>query len=273
MTVSVAASSDATLATNVFLGQDAHDGMTLLGTETTLKDGQVLTNRHTPEGHYTFGDIIAGDYRSMSYTYGAGPGDAVRTIHHQARSDNSGIRFTQATIVVDGTPPPNPWGLHSTTHPLGGWSNSRTLGFAWSQAPDNLSGLAGYCDGRSGSLPVGVPPVLVLPPVTTSTMTVGADYTTLWYGLRAVDQSGELDVRGRRGTLRHRHRAPPSAIEPRIHEPHPLGLVQRSGRRLLVQPGVGMIGRGSPDTARPWRRLRRTRRTPWSSHPRRPERP
>ncbi len=190
VTVSVAASSDATLATNVFLGQDAHDGMTLLGTETTLKDGQVLTNRHTPEGHYTFGDIIAGDYRSMSYTYGAGPGDAVRTIHHQARSDNSGIRFTQATIVVDGTPPPNPWGLHSTTHPLGGWSNSRTLGFAWSQAPDNLSGLAGYCDGRSGSLPVGVPAVLVLPPVTTSTMTVGADYTTLWYGLRAVDQSG-----------------------------------------------------------------------------------
>jgi subtilisin family serine protease len=106
-----------------------------------------------------------------------------------ARSDNWVDKTDLAAIVVDGTPPPLPTGITSSTHPAGTWVNSNSFSASWTQTQDPLSGMAGYSVGLT---------VIPLIPDTISdknstpsyATTLPGSFGTFYLCLRPVDRSG-----------------------------------------------------------------------------------
>jgi hypothetical protein len=192
--VTLTGSTPQYLASNVYLDKGTHTGMTFTGTSTTLKDGVVLTDRHDANGDSLFGDILTGSSRNIVYSFTAGAGNAVRTINFSSRSDNAGTDSVAPTVTVDGTPPPLPTGLASTTHTINQWSNNRTVTFTWTQPADNLSGMSGYGEAWGTTSPVFVAEAQDFASTTTRTVNFTSDFTTLYYAIKPVDRSGNWNA-------------------------------------------------------------------------------
>jgi len=187
--VTVTASATESIATNVFLDKGNHPAMTFTGTTSTLKDGVVLTDTHDNNGDFLFGDVLRSSSRSIVYGFTTGGAGGNQIANFTSRSDNAGNDGVTATWVVDGTRPPNPANLSSTTHTPNVWSNNPAIGFSWTQGPDNLSGLDGYGEALSTVNPPGVAMVRDFGPGTSRLVNLTSDYSSLYYGLRVVDRS------------------------------------------------------------------------------------
>jgi hypothetical protein len=111
-----------------------------------------------------------------------------------ARSDNMTDVTDSVAILVDGTAPPLPTGLASTTHAPNQWSNGRTMTFTWTQPADNLSGVDGYGELWSPLNPPIPGTTRDIGAGTTRTITLGSDYTNVWYAIRPVDRSGNWNA-------------------------------------------------------------------------------
>ncbi len=164
-------------------------GDTLASSLGTLEDGAVadfmLNNQAGRD--VLVGDIRPNDSRSVKWsTRWATQGAKVFSVN--ARSDNWVDKTAQTTIYVDGTPPPLPTNLVSTTHTAGQWSNNTTITWTWSQAADNISGLSGYGIMLSPNAPSLPATIQSLGAVTTRTQSIGAG--THYFNLRPVDRSG-----------------------------------------------------------------------------------
>jgi hypothetical protein len=115
--------------------------------------------------------------------------EGFKTFSVSARSDNWVDKSDLVAIVVDGTPPPLPTGITSSTHPVGTWVNSNAFSASWTQVGDPLSGVAGYS--------VSMPVIPFLPDTTQDKSSVPSYSTTLpgsfgtfYLCLRPVDRSG-----------------------------------------------------------------------------------
>jgi len=184
-----------TIASAVFLDATLPVGTTLTASTTTLKDGAVtdlMGNQHGGD------DLLLGDIRhatSRSATWTARwATEGTKTWSVTARSDNMTSVTDSVAILVDGTAPPLPTNLASTTHTLNQWSNNRTLTFTWTQPADNLSGVDGYGEFWSSANPPVPGNTRDFGAVTTRTITVASDYTNLYYAIRPVDRSGNWNA-------------------------------------------------------------------------------
>jgi len=191
-TVTVTATADSYLASNLHLQYDGQLGpnpLTLNSGETTLRDG--VTAPQDANGRLTLGDVLVGNPRAARYVFQDDVGtDRSLIAQWSARSDNAPTTWPAAIqLTVDGTPPPDPTNLRSTTHQVGTWSTSRSFGFAWSQDPDNLAGIDGHSEAFGLSNPPGAPASVQFGPTTMRTVTSPFD-GDLYYGLRTGDRSG-----------------------------------------------------------------------------------
>lgn len=133
-------------------------------TRTILRDGVVtnLTANFTAAAgqgglDILLGNIAGGTSRIGSYdvrwlTQG------VKTWSSQVISENATTVADSLTVTVDGTPPPAPSTVGSSTHVPGVWSNQPSITFDWSQTPDALSGVVGNSIslGTSPTTPDGI---------------------------------------------------------------------------------------------------------------------
>ncbi len=111
----------------------------------------------------------------------------IKTFSVQARSDTAVNVTDTVTVYVDSSPPPLPTNLQCSTHAVNVWSNNPSPSFSWSQAADNVSGLAGY--GRTYTSSPSLPgTTLNLGAVTSTSTTLG---NGAWYlNLRPRDNAG-----------------------------------------------------------------------------------
>ncbi|MCB9883178.1 MAG: S8 family serine peptidase [Planctomycetes bacterium] len=178
------------MATDVFLDSSVTtSGITLHGATSTLADGLVVDLIDNPHNGYdvTLGVVEDDATRSVDWE-ASWSTEGVKSWSVAASSDNAGTDTDSTTITVDGTAPPLPTSLHSTSHTLNGWSNAASITFAWTQPADNLSGVDGYGEHLTTGTP-GPSAVIDFSAATSRTVTVTTDGQ--WnYGLRAVDRSG-----------------------------------------------------------------------------------
>ena len=178
------------ISSAVFVDTQSSGGASLTRSRTTLKDNittNLLNNQHSGFD-VTLGDTEDDSPRSVIWT-ARWSTEGVKTYQAEARSDNSTNQTASTRVTVDGTAPPAPSNLVSTTHNLNGWKNTRTMGFSWSQGTDNLSGVDGHGEGSSTSPNPAPGNVKDFGAATSRTITVPSDGQ--WhYSLNTVDRSG-----------------------------------------------------------------------------------
>ncbi|MBM3989828.1 MAG: hypothetical protein FJ298_02355 [Planctomycetes bacterium] len=166
-------------------------GDVLQSSSVTLDDGVVadlMGNQHLGRD-VNLGDLIPGESETVTWvTRWASEG--IKTWSASARSDNWIDPSTFITIYVDGTVPSAPSNLTSPTHPLNTWVSNSNPVFNWTEATDNLSGIDGYGETYSISpiAAAGIFSVKDMENVTTFTRPI-PDGTWYW-GIKAVDNSG-----------------------------------------------------------------------------------
>jgi hypothetical protein len=178
------------VASAVFLDSTS-SGDWLQSSTTTLEDGADtnLMNNSQFGRDVLLGDIAPGDTRSATWvTRWATEG--VKTFAVDARSDNWVDKSDSVVITVDGTPPPVPTNLISTTHTSGVWSNDPNIAFSWTQSPDNLSGLAGYSWSITNGFATLPDAVMDIGPVTNFATTLPGTNGVFAFNLRPVDAVG-----------------------------------------------------------------------------------
>jgi hypothetical protein len=164
---------------------------TLQSSNVTLDDGVVadlMGNQHAGRD-VNLGDLISGDSKTVTWvTRWATEGTKIWSA--SARSDNWVDKSDSVLVYVDGTPPAAPSSLSSPTHPVGTWVSDSNPVFNWTAANDNLSGIDGYGETFSGS------------PITAASISNSKDMENVttftrplpdgsWYwGIKAVDNSG-----------------------------------------------------------------------------------
>ncbi|MCB9891405.1 MAG: S8 family serine peptidase [Planctomycetes bacterium] len=179
------------VASGVYLDTTITSGSTFHSVTAPLGDGLVanLLDNVYAGAELLLGNVYHGRPRSATWETSWST-EGVKSFAVEARSENATNRNVSVSVTVDGTPPPTATSLRSTSHTIGAWSNRRTLSFAWSQAADNLSGVDGYGESWSSSTPTGVSAARDFGATSARTITLAGDYTTLYYGLRGVDRSG-----------------------------------------------------------------------------------
>lgn len=189
--VAVRAGANSYIGTNVYVQQQAHTGFTLLGTNSTLKDGQALVDRHDVNGDFLLGDIRGGDTRTVTYHYRDTSGtEAYRLMNFAALSDNQATRLAAADVYVDGTPPGPVTNLRSTTHTAGAWSTNANITFAWSTAFDAVSGVEGYSVSITQGSPAAPDTTRDIGSLTSYGATLPSSATGYYFNIRAVDRCG-----------------------------------------------------------------------------------
>ncbi len=140
------------------------------------------------------GDIPTGYARDAYYSV-EWFSDGIYPFTAQARGDNFTSYPSSTTFVtVDGTPPPLPTGLHSSTHTANVWSNNSSITFNWTSAGDNLSGLAGY-DGATATSASDPGTTLNLGAVaTSSSTTLSTSANGYYFNLKPEDLAGNWNA-------------------------------------------------------------------------------
>jgi hypothetical protein len=157
-----------------------------------LKDGATASymNNQQSGRDVLVGDIAAGDSRSVTWTTRWSTQGA-KSFSVNARSDNWVDKTDAVTVYVDGTPPPLPTSLQSTTHTPNVWTKDTTITYTWSQPGDNLSGVDGY--GVFTSTTAGMPGATKdIEQVTSYSETLGQG--SWYFNLRPVDNSGNWNA-------------------------------------------------------------------------------
>jgi hypothetical protein len=188
--ITASVSNPSYVASAVFLDSTS-SGDTLIGASMVHEDGataNLLGNQHNGRD-ILLGDILAGDSRTATWsTRWATEGQKVWSVN--ARSDNWVDEWDSVTIYVDGTPPPVPTNLTSTTHTPGVWSNNPNISFSWSQPADNISGMAGYSWSLTNGLATLPDTVMDIGVVGNLSTTLPGTQGIFAFNLRPVDQSG-----------------------------------------------------------------------------------
>ncbi len=153
-------------------------GDVLQNSTATLNDGAAASfmNNQQDGRDVLVGSIRPNSSRSVTWTTRWAT-QGVKTFSVNARSDNWVNKTAAATIYVDNTPPPLPTNIQSSTHTASVWSNNPSASFSWSQAADNVSGLAGY--GRTYTSSSSLPAATQNLGAVTSTSTTLSDGS--WY--------------------------------------------------------------------------------------------
>jgi serine protease AprX len=182
------------IASAVFL--DSTSTASIQQTNTFLVDGAIadLTNNQQNGADVLLGDVIHGSTRIANWRL-SWPTEGIKSFSVQARSDNALDVTDSATVYVDGTPPPLPVSLHSTTHTLNVWSNNPNIAFAWTQPADAISGVDGYSEtlAHAAALPDTTKDINA---VTTFGQALDplTDSGTWYFNLRPVDKSGNWNA-------------------------------------------------------------------------------
>ncbi len=179
------------IASAVYLDSTS-SGDTLLGSSTTLEDGAVtnLMGNEQSGRDVLIGDVAPNDSRQARWTTRWAT-EGAKSFSVNARSDNAVNKTAAVTVYVDGTPPPLPTNLQSSTHTPGVWTNDTTITYTWSQPADNVSGVDGYGVFTSGS--PGLPSAVKdIEQVTSYSETLGQG--SWHFVLRPVDNSGNWNA-------------------------------------------------------------------------------
>ncbi|MBM3673325.1 MAG: hypothetical protein FJW86_14280 [Actinobacteria bacterium] len=166
-------------------------GDTLVNSTGVLDDGATANymNNQKSGRDVLVGDIKPNDSRSVTWTTRWAT-EGLKSFSVEARSDNWVDLSDSISIYVDGTVPSAPSNLTSPTHPLNTWVSNSNPVFNWTEATDNLSGIDGYGEAYGISL-FTAPDILSIKDmenVTTFTRPI-PDGTWYW-GIKAVDNSG-----------------------------------------------------------------------------------
>lgn len=194
-----------TMASAVFAQVLSSEGGTRRDTSFTLMDGPEsdFSGNMNPDGSsksndqslpgtdITLGDIRHGWQREVEWTYDWAS-DGIKTFNVRALNDQGWQTQDSVDVTVDGTPPGLVTNLHSTSHTPNVWSNDDTIGFAWTGASDNLSGIDGYglYLGNAASLPGTVKD---LGAVTSTTQQASSSASGWYLSLRSLDKCGNWD--------------------------------------------------------------------------------
>lgn len=153
VTITATASNPSAVASAVFLDSTSV-GDTLLSSSTTLGDLAVtdlMGNQHSGRD-VLLGDILHGSSRAATWVTRWST-DGAKSFGVDARSDNWVDKSATILVTVDGTAPPLPQGLISTSHTAGVWSKQRDIAYVWAQSPDAGCGMAGYGIATTPSAP------------------------------------------------------------------------------------------------------------------------
>jgi hypothetical protein len=190
VSISAAAYNPSFIASAVF-ADSTSSGDVLLSSTMTHEDGataNLMNNAHSGRD-VLLGDIAPGDTRTVNWTTRWAT-EGVKTWSVNARSDNWVNKTDSVNITVDGTPPPQPTGLTSTTHTVGQWSNNPNITFVWSQPADPLSGVDGYSWLLSNGVATLPDAVKDINAVTSFSTTLPGTAGNFAFNLRPVDRSG-----------------------------------------------------------------------------------
>lgn len=190
VSISAAAYNPSYIASAVF-ADSTSSGDTLLSATMTHEDGataSLMNNAHSGRD-ILLGDIAPGDIRTANWTTRWAT-EGVKTWSVNARSDNWVHKTDAVNITVDGTAPPAPTGLTSTTHTVGQWSNNPNISFSWTQPADALSGVDGYSWLLSNGIATVPDAVKDINAVTSFSTTLPGTSGSFAFSLRPVDRSG-----------------------------------------------------------------------------------
>jgi hypothetical protein len=190
VTITSSAYNPSYIASAVFLDTTS-SGDSLQSSTTTHEDGAVtdlMNNAHNGRD-VLLGDIAAADTRTATWTTRWAT-EGVKSFEVDARSDNWIGETDTLQITVDGTPPPAPTGLTSSTHTVGQWSNNPNISFSWTQPPDALSGVDGYSWSLTDGFATLPDAVKDIGAVTSLSTTLPGSEGIFAFNLRPVDRSG-----------------------------------------------------------------------------------
>lgn len=190
VSINAAAFNPSYIASAVFLDTTS-SGDALQSSAMTHEDGasaSLMNNAHFGRD-VLLGDIAPGDTRSATWTTRWAT-EGVKSWSVDARSDNWVPKTDAVNITVDGTAPPTPTGLTSTTHTAGQWSNNPNISFSWTQPADALSGVDGYSWLLSNGVATLPDTVKDINAVTSFSTTLPGTSGNFAFSLRPVDRSG-----------------------------------------------------------------------------------
>ncbi|MCC7011758.1 MAG: S8 family serine peptidase [Planctomycetes bacterium] len=190
-TITASYTNPSYIASGVFLDSTS-SGDTLQSVVTTLEDGATadLTGNTQLGRDVLLGNIVHGTNRYATWTTNWAT-EGAKSFSVQARSDNATDVTDAVTIYVDGTPPPVPTNLVSTTHTPLVWSNQSAISFQWTQPADNVSGVDGYSWtlAATNGLPNATKDIGAVTSYVTNFNPL-TDTGTWWFSIRPVDLSG-----------------------------------------------------------------------------------
>jgi hypothetical protein len=167
-------------------------GDTLQNATGVLEDGasaNYMNNFHSGRD-VLVGSIRPNDSRSVVWTTRWAT-EGLKSFSVNARSENWVDKTDSVVIAVDGTPPPLPTNLASSTHTVNQWTNDTTITYTWTQPADTVSGVDGY--GLFTSTGAGLPSAA-------KDMEQGTSFNEVltqgsWYfNIRPVDNSGNWNA-------------------------------------------------------------------------------
>lgn len=199
-TIHATVGADGAILSAAYLDTVTSTSATKVNTRTILNDGVVTNltaNFSAASGQAGFdillGNIAGGGTRTGSYDVRwltAG----VKTWSSQVISENAATVVDSLTVTVDGTAPPAPSGLGSSTHLPGVWSSQSSITFDWNQAPDGLSGIVGNSISL-GATPSTPDDVADLGVVTSFATTITAEQQgEVVFSVRSIDACGNVSA-------------------------------------------------------------------------------